>query len=154
MDAVFNIGSSFGYEGTDDADAGVFRNAEKSLSDGAPFLFEYVNRWYWEDKRVQRQIDLTPLPNGSVVTLVRINNSAARTLLTFVGLQRTDGTGGWFQHFMRFYCLDEILAMMTTARLRPVAIYGGKANRVTGEPFNEKESQSMVIIAISDPGRG
>lgn len=154
MDAVFNIGSSFGFESTDDANAGVFRNAEQSLSDGAPFVFHYNNRSYWEGKRVQRQIDVTPLPNGSIRTLVRITNPEARTLLTLIGLQRADGTGGWFRHFVRFYRLDEILAMMTAASLRPVAIYGAKANRVTGEPFNEKECEGMVIIAVRDPGVG
>jgi AAA domain/Methyltransferase domain len=150
MDAVFNIGASFGYESADNANAKVFVNAEKVLGDGAPFVFEYVNRWYWEGKRVQRQIDTMPLSNGSIRTLVRITNSEARTLLTLIGLQRADGTGGWFRHFMHFYCLDEILTMMKAASLRPIAIYGAKANRVTGEPFNEKESQTMVIIAVRD----
>lgn len=148
MDAVFNIGTSFGYESTDDTNARVFRNAEESLNDGAPFVFEYVNQWYWKGKRVHRQIDVTSLPDGSIRTLVRITNPGARTLLTLIGLQRANGTGGWFRHFMRFYRLDEILAMMTAASLQPVAIYGGKANRVTGEPFNEKESETMVIIAV------
>lgn len=154
MDAVFNIGDSFGYESSDDANVRVFRNAEESLNDGAPFVFHYGNRSYWEGKRMQRQIDVTPLPNGSVRTLVRITNPAARTLLTLIGLQRTDGTGGWFRHFMRFYRLDEILAMMTAADLRPVAIYGAKTDRATGEPFNEKRSEAMVIIAVPDRGHG
>ncbi|MGH3900442.1 MAG: AAA family ATPase [Pseudonocardiaceae bacterium] len=154
MDAVFNIGTSFGYESTDDVNSGAFRNAEESLSDGAPFVFQYVNRRHWEGKRVQRQIEVTPMSNGSIRTLVRITNPGARTLLTLIGLQRADGTGGWFRHFMRFYCLDEILAMMTAASLRPVAIYGGKANRVTGEPFDEKESEAMVIIAVPACGTG
>lgn len=151
MDAVFNIGSSFGYESTDDTNAVVFRNAAKYLRDGAPFVFEYVNGPYWEGKRVQRQIDVTPLPDGSIRTEVSITNPEVRTSLTLIGLQRTDGTGGWFRHFMHYYRLNEIVTMMTTAGLRPVAIYGAKGGRVTGEPFNEKESGAMVIIAVPDP---
>jgi hypothetical protein len=149
MDAVFNLGTTFGFDSADDVNAGAFRNAEKYLSDGAPFVFHYGNRPYWENKLVQRQIDITPLPNGSIRTLVRIANPVAKTVLTMTNLQRSDGTGGWFQHFMRFYRLDEILAMMTAANLQPVAIYGSKGDRVTAEPYHEKESQFMVVIAVS-----
>jgi SAM-dependent methyltransferase len=150
MDAVFNLGTTFGFDSADDVNAGLFRNAEKFLSNGVPFVFHYGNRPYWKDSFVQRQIDITPLSNGSTRTLVRVANPEAKTVSTMINLQRADGTGGWFQHFMRFYGLDEILAMMTAASLRPIAIYGSRGDRVMNEPYNEKGSQSMVIIAISN----
>ena len=148
MDAVFNIGSSFGYEGSDETNAMVFRNAANALRDGCPFVFEYVNGPHWESRRVQRQVDVTTLPNGSVRTEVSITNPDERTSLTLIGLQRRDGTGGWFRHFMRYYRLGEIIAMMAAAGLRPVATYGAAAGRVTGEPFDESRSEAMVVIAI------
>jgi hypothetical protein len=38
--------------------------------------------------------------------------------------------------------------MMKDAGLRPVAVYGKKGGRVTGEPFDEERSEAMVIIAV------
>ncbi len=147
MSAVFNIGSSFGYESIDAANAAVFLNAANALHDDAPFVFEYVNGPHWENKRVQRQVDVTPLPNGSTRTEVSIINPEARTTMTLIRLQRPDGTGGWFRHFMRYYRLNEIVAMMAQAGLRPVAVYGANGGRVSGEPFDERRSEAMVIIA-------
>lgn len=147
MDAVFNIGSSFGYESSDETNAMVFHNAAKVLRDGAPFVFEYVNGPHWENMRVQRQVDVTTLPNGSTRTEVSVTNPEARTSLMLIGLQRPDGTGGWFRHFMRYYRLGEVRAMMADAGLQPVATYGAKGGRVTGEPFDERRSEAMVIIA-------
>lgn len=147
MDAVFNIGSSFGYESSDETNSMVFRNAANLLRVGCPFVFEYVNGPRWENRRVQRQVDVTTLPDGATRTEVSITNPDARTALTLIGLKRADGTGGWFRHFMRYYRLNEILAMMANAGLRPVATYGATAGRVSGEPFDEEHSEAMVVIA-------
>jgi SAM-dependent methyltransferase len=149
MAAVFNIGSSFGYENEDETNAAVFRHAVRVLRDGAPFVFEYVNGPHWEDKRVQRQVDVTTLPNGSTRTEVSITNPDAKTSLTLIGLQRADGTAGWFRHFMHYYRLDEITTMMAAAGLQPIAVYGAKGGRVTGDPFDEQDSEAMVIIAAA-----
>lgn len=154
MAAVFNIGSSFGYEDSDEANAMVFRNAADALRDEAPFVFEFVNGPHWTNKRVQRQVDVTPLPNGSTRTEVTITDPDAGTSLTLIELRRPDGTGGWFRHFMRYYRLPEILELMTGAGLRPVATYGARGGRVTGEPFDEFESEAMVIIAVRDRPTG
>ena len=151
-DAVFNIGSSFGYEDSDEANSTVFRNAASVLRDDRPFVFEYVNGPHWESKRVQRQVDVTTLPNGSTRTEVSITNPDARTSLTLIGLQRPDGTGGWFRHFMRYYRLPEIISMMAEAGLRPVATYGAVGGRVTGAPFDEATSEAMVVIATRSQG--
>jgi hypothetical protein len=150
MDAVFNIGSSFGYETADETNAMVFRNVAAALRDDAPFLFEYVNGPHWENKRVQSQIDDTTLPDGSIRTEVSITDPHARTSLTLVGLRRPDGTAGWFRHFMHYYRLPEILAMMTDAGLRPIATYSARGGRVTGEPFDERTAEAMVVIAVPD----
>jgi SAM-dependent methyltransferase len=154
MDAVFNIGSSFGYEAADDANAAVFRQAARSLRVGAPFVFEYVNGPHWEGKRVQHQVDVTRLPNGSTRTEVSIDNPQARTSLTMIGLQRADGSRGWFSHFMHYYGPGEIRSMMALAGLRPVAVYGARSGRVTGEPFDEGTSEAMVVIAERDAAGG
>lgn len=149
MAAVFNIGSSFGYEDQDEVNAGVFRHAARVLREGAPFVFEYVNGPHWVDKRVQRQIDVTDLPNGSTRTEVSITNPQAGTSLTLIGLRRRDGSGGWFSHFMHYYQLDEVTAMMAQAGLLPVAVLGATGGRVKGEPFDETASEAMVIIATA-----
>lgn len=150
MAAVFNIGSSFGYEDSDAANAMVFRNAANALRDDAPFVFEFVNGPHWTNKRVQRQVDVTPLPNGSTRTEVTITDPDAGTSLTLIELRRPDGTGGWFRHFMRYYRLPEIIDMMTGAGLRVIATYGARDGRVTGEPFDEHRSEAMVIVAVPD----
>jgi SAM-dependent methyltransferase len=150
MDAVFNIGSSFGYENTDRENAAVFRCAAQSLREGAPFVFEYVNGPHWENKRVQRQVDVTQLPNGSTRTEVSIANPEARAALTMISLRRADGTTGWFRHFMHYYRLGEVVDMMADAGLEVVAVYGAKSGRVTGAPFDERQSEAMVVIAVRE----
>jgi SAM-dependent methyltransferase len=47
VDAVFNIGSSFGFEERDEDNAAIFRHAAKALKSGRPFVFEYVNGEFW-----------------------------------------------------------------------------------------------------------
>jgi len=148
MDAVFNIGSSFGYEETDSENAMVFRSAALALREGAPFVFEYVNGPHWQNKRVQRQVDVTELPTGFTRTEVSIDNPEARTSVTMISLRRPDGTAGWFRHFMHYYRVNEVTAMMEDAGLRPVAVYDAKGGRVTGEPFDNEQSEAMVIIAV------
>jgi SAM-dependent methyltransferase len=150
MDAVFNIGSSFGYENTDRENAAVFRCAAQSLREGAPFVFEYVNGPHWENKRVQRQVDVTQLPNGSTRTEVSIANPEARIALTMISLRRADGTTGWFRHFMHYYRLGEVVDMMADAGLQPVAVYGTKSGLITGVAFDEQQSEAMVIIAVRE----
>jgi hypothetical protein len=152
MRAVFNIGSSFGYDNTDSENAAIFRCAAQALTEGAPFVFEYVNGPHWENKRVQRQVDVTQLPGGSTRTEVSIINPEARTALTMISLRRPNGTAGWFRHFMHYYRLGEVLDMMTDAGLRPITVYGAKGRRVTGEPFDEEQSEAMVIIAVRPGG--
>ena len=147
MDAVFNIGSSFGYERTDSENAMVFHSAALALREGAPFVFEYVNGPHWQDKRVQRQVDATELPDGSTRTEVSIDNPEARTSVAMISLRRPDGSAGWFRHFMHYYRLNEVTAMMEDAGLRPLAVYSAKGGRVAGEPFDEEQSEAMVIIA-------
>ena len=150
MAAVFNIGSSFGYEDADQANAMVFRNAANALRVDAPFVFEFVNGPHWANRRVQRQVDVTPLANGSTRTEVSITDPDAATSLSLIELRRADGTGGWFRHFMHYYRLPEIIEMMAGVGLRPVAIHGARDGRVTGQPFDENESEAMVVIAVSD----
>jgi SAM-dependent methyltransferase len=148
--AVFNIGSSFGYESDDEANTMVFQNAANALCDGGAFVFEFVNGPHWTNRRVRRQVDVTRLPNGATREEVSITNPEAGTSLTMIGLRRPDGTGGWFRHFMRYYRLAEIVALLARAGLRPVATYGARDGRVTGEPFDERESEAMVVIAVPD----
>lgn len=151
MDAGFNIGSSFGYETSDSENAAVFRSAARALREGAPFVFEYVNGQHWQGNRVQREVDVTELPSGSIRTEVSIDNPEARTSVTMISLRRPDGTVGLFRHFMHYYRLDEVLGMMADSGLEQVAVYGAKDGRVTGEPFDEQQSGAMVIIArLSD----
>lgn len=145
MAAVFAVGSSFGHENADDANAMVFRNAVRALRPGAPFVFEHGNGAHRD--RTRRQVDVTSLAGGATRTEVSITDPDAHTSLTMVGLRRADGTGGWFRQFRHYYRLDEIVAMMTAAGLRVVATYGENAGRVTGEPFDERDSEAMVVIA-------
>jgi hypothetical protein len=74
-------------------------------------------------------------------------NPEARTSLTLIRLRRPDGTSSWFRHFMHYYRLDEVLGMMRGNGLQPVAIYGAKAGGIPGDPFDEEQSEAMVIIA-------
>jgi hypothetical protein len=48
---------------------------------------------------------------------------------------------------MHYYRLDEVLAMMRDVGLEPVATYGARGGRVSGEPFDEQASEAMVVIA-------
>jgi len=146
MDAVLNIGSSFGYEDADEDNAAVFRTAAAALKPGAPFVFEYVNGPHWENLRVQRQIDTSALPGGAVRTEYSITDPGSGTSLTAIRLQRPDGSGGWFRHFMHYYRLPEILRMMEQAGLRHVAVFGARGGRVAGA-FDEAESEAMVVVA-------
>lgn len=147
--AVFNIGSSFGYEERDEDNAAVFRNAAKVLKPGGPFVFEYVNGAYWQEARRGLEIETVTLSTGSVRATYTVFDSTARTSLASISLRRSDGSIGWFHHFMHYYRLDEIAAMMRDSRLTPVAVYGATNSRVRG-PFDEKKSSAMVIIATKN----
>jgi len=96
-------------------------------------------------------VDTTTLPDGSTRTEVSVTTPDAGTSLTLIGLQRRDGTAGWLRHFMHYYRIDEITAMMARADLTPVAVYGAKSGRVTSEHFDEQDSEAMVIIAAVNP---
>jgi len=149
FDAVFNIGSSFGYEERDEDNAAVFRNAAEVLKPGGPFVFEYVNGAYWQEVRGGLETETVTLPTGSVRTTYAVFDPSARTSLASISLRRSDGSTGWFHHFMHYYRLGEITAMMRASRLTPVAVYGATNSRVR-EPFDEKKSSAMVVIATKN----
>ncbi len=143
MDAVFNIGSSFGFEKEDAKNAMVFRNAAKALKKGQPFVFEYANGIYWS-KSPERDVEVKELPNGSIRIKYKIYNSVQNTCLDIIILQRPDGSKAYFYHFMHYYSLSQVVDMMVQAGLEIVAVYGSP----DGDPFNPDESPSMVIIAL------
>lgn len=147
VDAVFNIGSSFGYEERTEDNAAIFRHAARVLRPGGVFVFEYANGQYWRERRSRREVDSTTLPNGSIRTSYAIFDEVAGTSLTSICLVRKDNSTGWFHHFMHYYRLSDITAMMRAAGLEPVATYGAKDGRVTGDPFDERHSAAMVILA-------
>lgn len=148
VDAVFDIGSSFGYEESDAENAAVFRHAAYALKPGGPFVFEYANGDYWSTLEAERAVDFTTLPNGSIRANYKIVDQAARTSLNAISLQRPDGTVGWFHHFMHYYPLREIERMMRDAGLDPVAVYGSAGGHVPGDPFDPERSTGMVVIAV------
>lgn len=143
MDAVFNIGSSFGFEDEDDCNKIVFRNAWHALRPGCPFAFEYVNGVFWS-RSVERDVEVTKLENGSVRTKYKIVNPVRNTSLDIITLARKDGSKGYFHHFMHYYSLDEILAMMRDVGFEIVAVYG---RRDKLEPFDPDISSGMTVIA-------
>lgn len=151
MDAVFNIGSSFGFEEQDEDNAAIFRHAARALKPGKPFVFEYVNGEFWRQRRGKREAESVTLPNGSIRTTYAIFDPVAGTSLTSICLVRPDGSTGWLHHFMHYYRVDEVTRMMRDAGLEPVALYGGKDGRVVGSPFHAEESAGMVILAVRSP---
>jgi hypothetical protein len=148
MDAVFNIGSSFGYEEEDEDNAAIFRHAAVVLKKGMPFVFEYANGIFWNRRNVERGIEQVTLPDGSIRTKYSVADPVGRTSLATISLQRANGSVGWFHHFMHQYSQEEITQMMTNAGLEHVATYEAKDGRVKGDPFDPQKSISMVIIAI------
>lgn len=145
MDAVFNIGSSFGYEDEYKNNAAVFQYAARVLKPGAPFVFEYVNGhvWYARDHSTE-----TLRGTGAVRTKYRIGDPATQTSLEIISLKRPgDDEPEWFHHFMHFYTIQTVEQMMTEGGLTVVRSYGAIDGRVTGLPFDAKTSTGMVIIA-------
>lgn len=152
MDAVFNIGSSFGYEERDEDNAAIFGHAARVLRPSCPFVFEYVNGAYWQALRTQRELDVETIPaTGAIRTTYAVFDSVARISLTTISLQRRDGSTGLFHHFMHYYTVDEILAMMRVDGLTPVAVHGTRAGRVPAEPVDLKSSPGVVILAVKQP---
>jgi SAM-dependent methyltransferase len=146
MDAVFNIGSSFGYEDEDADNAAVFRHAARVLKPGRPFVFEYVNgsSWYERDP-----VSTETLPTGAVRTKYRIADRAARTSLDVISFRRPgEDEPEWFHHFMHYYTIETVEQMMRDAGLVVVRSYGAIGGRVTGDPFDSESSDVMVIIAL------
>jgi SAM-dependent methyltransferase len=145
MDAVFNIGSSFGYEDADADNAAIFRHAAHVLKPGKPFVFEYVNgtAWYERDP-----VSIETLPNGAIRTKYRVADPTERTSLDVISLRRPGATEPeWFHHFMHYYTIETIRQMMHDAGLSVVATYGATGGRVPGTPFDPGRSDAMVIIA-------
>jgi hypothetical protein len=90
----------------------------------------------------------TALRDGSIRTEYRFEDADAGTTLTAISLRRANGEfAGIFHHFLHNYSCSTIQAMMTAVGLDIVALYGGRDGRVNGDPFNEKLSSGMVIIA-------
>lgn len=147
FDAVFNIGSSFGYEESDADNAAVFGHAARALKPGRPFVFEYVNGRYWQEQRVEQRLETTHLANGAVRKEYRVIDPASRTSSSYITLERRDGSRGWLHHFMHYYTLDEIAGMMTAVGLDPVAVHDGTGGRVPGLEFDPRTSSSMVVVA-------
>ncbi|MFL6053651.1 MAG: methyltransferase domain-containing protein [Actinoallomurus sp.] len=146
MDAVFNIGSSFGYEGEDADNAAIFRHAARVLKPGRPFVFEYVNgsSWYERDP-----VNSETLPTGAVRTKYRIADRAARTSLDVISLRRPgEDEPEWFHHFVHYYTIETVEQMMRDAGLVVVRSCGAIGGRITGDPFDSESSDAMVIIAL------
>ncbi len=147
IDAVFNIGSSFGFEDEDAKNIMIFKNAARVLKHGRPFVFEYVNGNYWSKRvsqDIERDIEVRQLPNRSVRIKFKIFNPIENTSLDIITLQRPDNSKIKFFHFMRYYKLEEVKNMMSQAGLKVIAVYGSPE----GEPFDSEKSPSMVIIAV------
>jgi SAM-dependent methyltransferase len=148
MDAVFNIGSSFGFEDRDEDNAAIFRHAATVLKPSKPFIFEYTNGLYFRQLKQESPVTRTALRDGSIRTEYRFEDADAGTTLTAISLRRANGEfAGIFHHFLHNYSCSTIQAMMTAVGLDIVALYGGRDGRVNGDPFNEKLSSGMVIIA-------
>lgn len=144
FDIAFNIGSSFGFEDEDSRNAMIFQNAFDTLKPGAPFVFEYVNGYYYSNV-VSRDLSIFRLPDGSIRTKYGIKNPFDNTSLTTITLERTDGTQSHFYHFMHYYTADEVITMMKRAGFNIVGLYGS-IGLVQGE-FVKEESHAMIIIA-------
>jgi SAM-dependent methyltransferase len=146
MDAVFNIGSSFGYEDADADNAAIFRHAARVLKPGRPFVFEYVNgtAWYERDP-----VNIETLSNGAIRTKYRVADPTERTSLDVISLRRPGATEPeWFHHFMHYYTIETIGRMMREAGLEVVATYGATGGRVPGAAFDPVSSEAMVVIAL------
>lgn len=141
-DAVFNIGSSFGYESEDDSNEMIFRNAYSLLKPGGPLLFSYANGMYWSTE-VSRDVRVRELPNGSIRTTYKIYNPYARVSLDIITLTRTDGTGGHFYHFIHYYSADEVKAMLNREGFEVLGHFGDHE----GGPFDPETSPGMVLLA-------
>lgn len=144
FDIAFNIGSSFGFEDEDSKNAMIFQNAFTALKPGSPFVFEYVNGYYYSNV-VSRDLSIFRLPNGSIRTKYGIKNPFDNTSLTTITLERTDGTQSHFYHFMHYYTADEVIDMMKRAGFNIRALYGS-IGLIQGE-FVKDKSHAMIIIA-------
>jgi SAM-dependent methyltransferase len=144
FDGIVNIGSSFGFEDTDEENAAVFRHAARVLKPGGVFVFEYANGGYWQ--RYQRTVEEAALPGGGVRTNYKVVDPEARTSLNVISLRRPGEPARYLHHFMHYYRLDEVAGMMRDAGLEPVATYGANDGRVRGA-FRPDRSAAMVILA-------
>jgi ubiquinone/menaquinone biosynthesis C-methylase UbiE len=145
FDAIVNLGSSFGYEDADADNAAMFRHAARVLRQGRPLVFEYANGGYWQ--RYEREIGVTTLPDGGIRTNYKVVDPQRRTSLNIISLRRPGQAPRYLHHFMHYYRLDEIVAMMADAGLEPVASYGVTAEGRVSGPFQPTHS-AMVVIAV------
>ena len=140
LDAVLNVGSSWGYYGTDEEDAKVLASVARALKPGGAFLLDVANREAifrgyqansWHERRdgtlvlTQRELDLVSSRNRVVDVLID-----------------PDGTRSERWHRFRFYSLTELSRMLPEAGLELRRTWGG----LDGSPYG-LSSPRLVVLA-------
>ena len=140
FDAIFNLGTSFGFHKEDNQNATVFINACEILQAGGVFVFDYVNPVWITEKEHKKN---TKLPNGSIRTEEFEYDPISRSSLTKFELLQPNGEKTCFYHYIKYYSLTEVSEMMLRSGLKILRTYGN----ADGDPFVEHESPQMIIIA-------
>lgn len=131
--ALVNFFTSFGYFSSEDENQQVVREMARVLSDGALFLFDYLNVHRELEKLVQRETRTTPL--GEVL-IERWYDSSDRS----INKRMTIGQKRYLER-VRGYDLDEISAMFSACNLQIRSAFGD----FDGSKF-DRTSPRLILV--------
>jgi len=140
FDAAINVFTAFGYFEDPEEDAETLRGVRRALAPGGRFLLETLHR----DALLARfrpRVEYTT-SGGAQVTRDYVWDLARNRIEESVALVRPDGTRAEYTTSVCTRSLHELIALMRSAGLEPVAWYGG----LDGSAL-ELGSRRLVLIS-------
>jgi ubiquinone/menaquinone biosynthesis C-methylase UbiE len=139
FDAVINMFISFGYLESDAEDQQVLHGISRVLKPGGRFLLDYINR----DAALRhlKESSSVELNGTTLVFNQRFDPVSGRTSEERIAIER-DGTRHVSHVSLRYYSLDELIAMLSKAGMRFVQAWGD----LDGGPPS-LESQRLILLA-------
>jgi SAM-dependent methyltransferase len=145
FDAVINIFTAFGYFADEKDDVETLRRVRRALVPGGRFLLETLHRDSLA-ARFRPQLEYTT-SSGALIRRDYRWDLARDVIDDRVSIVRPDGSRAEYASSLRVRTLQQLLGLVRTAGLEPVAWYGG----LDGSTL-ELASRRLVLVS-SAPGR-
>ncbi len=144
FDLVINIFTSFGYFEKDSDNKNVIKVISRALKPGGWFLIDFLNKNYLANHLVP--FDIKKEQKKTIVLLRTINSRyVEKNILIFKNNRNLDSYPvlNSFKEKIRLYSLENFNAMLKSAGLVPVKVFGS----YYGSKYNREKSERLIILA-------